>query len=200
LITVSLIKVLKPITATRFNLILYTKQLYLMEGFIGEIRLFAGNFAPRGWALCQGQLLPINQNQALFSILGTNYGGNGVATFGLPDLRGRVPIGVGQGPGLPNFHEGEMGGSSDTTLTNAQLPMHTHAIKVSNQFSGGDHPASKYLGASASDKGFYADSGNTTMAPDAITPAGSNLPFSNLQPYLALNYIICIYGEFPSRA
>lgn len=171
-----------------------------MEGFIGEVRLFAGNFAPKGWALCQGQLLPINQYQALFSILGTNYGGNGVATFGLPDLRGRVPIGVGQGPNLPNYHEGETGGSLDTMLLITNLPAHTHGLKVSNQFSGGDHPAGKYLGASASDKGFYADSGNTTMAPDAITPVGNNMPFSNMQPYIGMNYIICIYGEFPMRA
>lgn len=171
-----------------------------MEGVISEIRLWAANFAPRNWMFCHGQLLPIAQNSALFSLLGTTYGGNGTTTFALPDLRGRVPVGVGQAPGLNNVVQGEMRGSETTTLTVANLPMHTHQVKVSNKFSGGDHPAGKYLGASASDKGFYSDaSDNSLMAPDVITPAGGSIPIDNRQPFIGMNYIICLYGLFPSR-
>lgn len=171
-----------------------------MEGVISEIRLWAANFAPRNWMFCHGQLLPIAQNSALFSLLGTTYGGNGTTTFALPDLRGRVPVGVGQAPGLNNVVQGEMRGSETTTLTVANLPMHTHQVKVSNKFSGGDHPAGKYFGASASDKGFYSDaSDNSLMAPDVITPAGGSIPIDNRQPFIGMNYIICLYGLFPSR-
>ncbi len=171
-----------------------------MEGVIAEIRLWASNFAPRGWAFCQGQILPIAQNTALFSLLGTTYGGNGVSTFALPDLRSRVPVGVGQGSGLGSIVQGETLGSEHTTLTIANLPMHSHQVKVSNKFSGGDHPANKYLGASASDKGFYSDiPDGSAMAPDVITPAGGSQPFDNHQPSLGMHYIICLHGIFPSR-
>lgn len=171
-----------------------------MEGVIGQIILFAGNFPPRSWEFCHGQLLSIAQNSALFSILGTTYGGNGVQTFALPDLRGRVPRGVGQAPGIGNVNLGETGGSENTILGIHHLPQHSHALKANNQFSGGDHPAGKYFGASSGNKGSYADTGNTVMAPDVVAPAGGNQPFSNLEPFLGLNYIICVQGYFPSRA
>lgn len=171
-----------------------------MEGVISEIRLWASNFAPRGWAFCQGQLLPIAQNAALYSLLGTTYGGNGTTTFALPDFRGRVPVGAGQGPGLNPVVQGEMHGSEMTTLLISNLPMHSHQVRVSNKFAGGDHPAGKYLGASAADKGFYSEtSDNSTLAPDVIGIAGGSQPFDNRQPFLGMHFIICLQGYFPSR-
>jgi microcystin-dependent protein len=171
-----------------------------MEGTIGEIRLFAGNFPPRNWEFCQGQLIGIAQNTALFSVLGTTYGGNGMNNFALPDLRSRVPVGEGQGTGLSQVHLGETKGSELTTLLISNLPAHSHQVKVSNKFAGGDHPAGRYLGASAADKGFYdTTSDNSTMAPDMIAPVGGSQPINNLQPSLGLNFIICVQGYFPDR-
>ncbi|MBI5915885.1 MAG: phage tail protein [Bacteroidetes bacterium] len=171
----------------------------MYESFIGSVVLFAGNFAPRGWAFCNGQLLSIAQNTALFSILGTTYGGDGQTTFALPDLRGRVPAGTGQGPGLSDLQLGETGGSESTALTIANMPMHSHPVMASNQFAGGDHPSGNYLGASASDNGFYDETANTNMAPGMIGTVGGSQPFDIRQPYLGLNYIICMEGVFPSR-
>lgn len=171
-----------------------------MEGVISEIRLWAANFAPQNWMFCHGQLLPIAQFTALYSLLGTTYGGNGTSNFALPDMRSRVPMGAGQAPGLSETRLGEAKGSEQTTLLISNLPMHSHQVRVSNKFAGGDHPAGKYLGASAADKGFYdTTSDNSTMAPDMIAPAGNNAPINNLQPSLGLNYVICVYGIFPSR-
>ncbi len=170
-----------------------------MEGYIGQIVLFAGNFAPQNWAFCHGQIMNIAENTALFSIIGTMCGGNGTTNFALPDLRSRVPVGAGQGNGLSNVVEGEMDGSETTTLLISNMPMHTHNVQASNQFTGIDHPAGKYLGASSNDNGFYDDTANTSMAGDMIAPAGGNQPFDIRQPYLGLNYIICLYGIFPSR-
>jgi microcystin-dependent protein len=150
--------------------------------------------------ICQGQLLSIAQYNALFSILGTTYGGNGTATFALPDLRGRVPVGAGQGPGISNVDLGSQSGRETNTLTIMNLPPHTHSVKASNKFAGGDHPAGRYLGASASDKGFYDTTGDSTMAPDMITPTGGGQPIDNRQPSLGMNYIICTQGYYPSRA
>jgi microcystin-dependent protein len=172
-----------------------------MEGVISEIRIWAANFAPQNWMFCQGQLLPIAQYTALFSLLGTNYGGNGTSNFALPDLRGRVPVGAGQAPGLSNRNLGQTGGNEAVTLNITNLPAHNHLVKVNNQFSGADHPAGKYFGASANDKGFYNEfTDKSTMAPDMLTPVGGNMPFDNMQPYLGLNYIICVQGFFPQRA
>lgn len=171
-----------------------------MEGVISEIRIWAANFAPMNWMFCQGQTLPINQYTALYSLLGVTYGGNGTSNFALPDMRGRVPLGVGQGPGLRTFVQGQTGGVEQVNLLVSNLPPHNHMVKVSNKFSGGDHPSGKYLGASASDKGFYSDfPENSTMAPDMITPVGSGLPIENMQPFLGMNYIICVQGIFPQR-
>lgn len=171
-----------------------------MEALIGQILLFAGNFAPRGWAFCNGQLMSIAQNTALFSILGTTYGGDGITTYALPDLRGRVPAGTGQGPGLNDLQLGETGGSETTTLFIHNMPMHNHLVNASNQFSGGDHPSGNYLGASAADNGFYDESANTSMAPGMIGVSGGSQPFSIQQPYLGLNYIIALEGIYPSRS
>ena len=179
-----------------------------MEGTIGEIRMFAGTFAPRSWAFCQSQLLPIAQNTALFSILGTTYGGNGQTTFGLPDFRGRVAVGTGQGPGLSNITLGEMSGTPTVTLTTNNMPAHNHALSgaVSLVANGGtdgltDDPTGRRLAGA----NIYT---NFTNEPATMVPLQSNLavgvnggsqPFSIMPPYLGMNYVICLFGIFPSR-
>ena len=169
--------------------------------FIGEIVLFAGNFAPRNWAFCNGQLLSIAQNTALFSILGTTYGGNGTTTFALPDLRSRVPIHAGQGPGLSNYALGQMGGVENVTLTQSQLPAHNHTVNAvasgGNQASpAGNLPTVESTGTSLD----YSNSAaNTTMNPATIGNTGGNQPVSIVQPYTTLNYIIALAGIFPAR-
>ncbi|MEZ4385631.1 MAG: tail fiber protein [Nannocystaceae bacterium] len=165
-----------------------------MEGMIGEIRLFAGNFAPRSWAFCEGQLLPISQNSALFSILGTMYGGDGRTTFALPDLRGRAPIGVGHGPGLSDIRQGEKGGAEQVTLTTSQLPSHNHQLRVSTNDGNTKEASQGYLAP-----GNYATSANASAPAGAITNTGGNLPVPIVQPYLGLRYIIAVQGIFPSR-
>lgn len=174
-----------------------------MDEFIGIIKLFAGNFAPRGWAFCHGQLLAISQNTALFSILGTTYGGDGITTFALPDLRSRVPAGAGAGPGLSYTDLGEMGGSEDTTLLLQNMPMHNHraTVKASSQFASGDSPSGRYPGMNPTGEGMYDDTANTSMGEGMVEVgmAGGSQPFSIRQPYLGLNYIISLQGIYPSR-
>ena len=166
----------------------------MSEPFLGEIILFAGNFAPRGWAFCNGQILSIAQNTALFSILGTTYGGNGVTTFALPDLRGRVPVHPGQGPGLSQYDLGQVGGSETVTLSVNELPQHTHRQPATNAEQTTNRPN----GALPARGGVYgAVSDDSLLGP--TTPAGGNQPHNNIQPYLALNYIIALEGIFPSR-
>ena len=165
---------------------------------IGEIRMFAGNFAPRSWAFCNGQLLSIAQNTALFSILGTTYGGNGQTTFGLPDLRGRVPVSSGQGPGLSSYTLGEQGGVEAVTLLSTQIPAHTHGIGANSGLGTQAAPGNtRYIAASDRRDNQFADSSNTSLAP--TTSAGGSQPHSNLQPYLTVNFIIALQGIFPSR-
>ena len=171
------------------------------EPFIGELMLFAGNFAPRNYAMCNGQLLSIAQNTALFSILGTTYGGNGQTTFALPDLRGRVPIHMGQGPGLSNYSEGEVGGVENVTLLTTQMPVHTHPAQVNaasgatSKSPGGNLPAFTSGGSS------YGPTADLVMASNMVNigAAGGSQPHENRQPYLALNWCICLFGIFPSR-
>ncbi|MDQ3898292.1 MAG: tail fiber protein [Actinomycetota bacterium] len=168
----------------------------MSEPFLGEIMMFAGNFAPRGWAMCNGQILPIAQNTALFSILGTTYGGNGQTTFALPDLRGRVPMHFGQGPGLSARTLGEQGGEESVTLIQAQLPQHSHTANATSA----DATSSKPDGAVPASGGAYAPaSDGTTMSPGFITGGGGNQPHDNMQPYLAINFVIALEGIFPSR-
>jgi microcystin-dependent protein len=164
------------------------------EPFIGSIVLFAGNFAPRGWAFCNGQILSIAQNTALFSILGTTYGGNGQTTFALPDLRGRVPVSQGQGPGLSNYSLGETAGVESVTLLQQQMPTHTHTQPASN----GQQTTNRPNGAVPAQGGVYASAGDGS-ALDPTSPAGGSQPHENRPPYLALNYIIALEGIFPSR-
>lgn len=181
-----------------------------MEGTIAEIRMFAGNFAPKNWAFCSGQLIPIASNTALFSLLGTFYGGNGQTTFGLPNLSGRVPVGAGAGPGLPNVQLGEVSGQNSVTLLATNLPAHNHTVSASGSMaarSGAgntDTPTGSIPASSASDEIYAAPAGSTgTMAPMNVSGttsiAGSNSPVSVMQPYLGMNYIICMFGIYPSR-
>jgi microcystin-dependent protein len=179
-------------------------KVTVMEGTLAEIRMFAGNFSPRGWAFCSGQILPIAQNTAVFSLLGTTFGGNGTTNFALPDLRGRVPVGTGQGPALPNYSLGQVGGVENVSLLLSNLPAHTHTATLSmgarngagNSISPtGNYPANVNNGYSnTQDAQMAALNGSATVG-----NTGGSQPFSIMTPYLGLNYIICLEGIFPSR-
>lgn len=172
----------------------------MTDPFLAEIRIFGGNFAPRGWALCNGQLLPISQNTALFSLLGTYYGGDGRSTFGLPDLGGRAPIQSGQGPGLSPYDLGQMGGSTTTTLLASEMPLHTHVISASATDAGDRSPAGERLAVGVGGINEYAAGADgTALAPEAVTVFGGGQPHNNLQPYLTLTFIIALQGIFPQR-
>ena len=169
------------------------------EPIIGEIRMFAGNFAPTGWAFCQGQLLPIAQNQALFSLLGTTYGGNGTTTFALPDLRGRVPVGFGQGPGLSNRVIGEQFGSELVTLNINQMPSHNHTVNAVTSEGNQNLPTNSLpANTKTLDKEYSDANANTTMKATMVNPTGGNQPFGVTQPSLGVNFIIALQGIFPS--
>lgn len=178
-----------------------------MEPFIGEIIMFGGNFAPRNWALCNGQLLSINENSALFSILGTTYGGDGRTTFGLPDLRGRVAMHEGTGPGLSTRRLGEKGGSETNILNVNQLPSHNHvasgAVSPQCANAGGDetNPGGGYMATAGTD--LYAETPNAVMGESSVAitvgNTGANQSVNNVQPFQCVNYIICLIGTFPSR-
>lgn len=170
----------------------------MSEPFIGEIRMFAGNFAPRGWQFCQGQLLSIAQNSALFSILGTTYGGNGMTTFALPDLRGRVPLGPGQGLGLSPRTLGEQGGVETVTLISTQIPAHTHALNASSATPTTADPGGALLPTGAS-RIYAGGAPSAQLSPTSIGVAGGSQPHQNMQPFLAMNYIIAVEGIYPSR-
>lgn len=173
----------------------------MSEPFIGQVILFGGNFAPRGWAFCAGQIMSIAQNTALFSILGTTYGGNGTTTFALPDLRGRVPVGPGQGPGLSNYDLGQVGGTETNTLLISQMPMHNHLLTASNQPADQASPQGNFLATepTGSTAIYHTGPAAETLNPSAITLTGGSQPVNNLQPYLGLNYIIALEGIYPSR-
>jgi microcystin-dependent protein len=179
-----------------------------MEGTIAEIRMFAGNFAPRNWAYCSAQVIAIAQNTALFSLLGTTFGGNGQTTFQLPDFRGRVAVGTGTGPGLPNVQLGEMAGTNNVTLLSTNMPAHNHTVTgtVTMQANQGvdgqtDDPTARRLSGASIYTNFTNDL--ATMAPlqssFTVGVAGGSQPFSIMPPYLGMNYIICMFGIFPSR-
>jgi microcystin-dependent protein len=180
-----------------------------MNPYLGEIIIFAGNFAPVGWALCNGQLLAIQAYSALFSILGTTYGGNGVSDFALPDLRGRVPIHAGQAPGLSNYYLGQVAGSENVTLTTSQMPIHNHLVDT--DLAGGnatpatpgiqkEYPGPAHiLGPSLTDKCYSENAPNSNLNPRAIGSAGGSQPHTNIQPYLTVNFIIALQGIFPTR-
>jgi microcystin-dependent protein len=165
----------------------------MSEPFLSEIKLVSFNFPPKGWALCNGQFLPINQNQALFALLGTTYGGNGQTTFALPNLRGRVPIHFSDAHNL-----GEAAGSTSVTVNIQQLPTHFHSLMATNQNGATANPSNAYLGAVNSMYRSPPDS-LTTMSPASVTSVGGSQPHNNMMPYLVLNFIIALQGIFPSR-
>jgi microcystin-dependent protein len=168
----------------------------MSEPFLAEIRPFAGNFAPRGWALCNGQLLPIAQYTALFSLLGTTYGGDGKVTFGLPNLQANAPMHWGDGPGLTPRQIGEIGGSSTVTLTTNELAGHSHALMASQSTASSTSPKDNVLG----DAPLYAAPPLAlVMSGQAVAPAGGSQPHENMQPYLGLTFIIALEGIFPAR-
>lgn len=178
-----------------------------MDAYIGEIRAFCGNFAPVNWAFCEGQLIPITSFTALFSIIGVMYGGDGKTVFALPDLRGAVPIGQGQGPGLSLRSVGERGGSETVTLLSTEMPAHNHL--ASGVTSGGNSspPGANLTWAQANTGGrepnpvnLYTSAINTTMNPMALQASGGSQPHNNMQPFLAVRFIICMNGIFPSRS
>ena len=172
-----------------------------MDPFIGEIIMFGGNFAPRGWALCDGQLLPISQNTALFSILGTTYGGDGRTTFALPDLRGRVAIHEGNGPGLSDYRLGQKGGTEHVTLTTAQIPSHSHNLGADSAAGTSNVPTNNILANTGGfDNEYSTNNPNTNLKSSAISNTGGGQSHTNIQPYLAVNYIIALVGVFPSRS
>jgi microcystin-dependent protein len=179
-----------------------------MEPYIGQVQLFSFNFPPKDWAFCDGRLLSIAQNQALFSLIGTTYGGDGITTFALPDLRGRTPIGFGQGPGLTSRQMGEESGAEAVTLISSQMPAHNHLLMASSQPATQSSPENHLLAVSngvdnSSDSpvnvNTYGTTATTTANPMAIGVSGGNQPHNNMQPYLAMNYCIALYGVFPSR-
>jgi microcystin-dependent protein len=172
----------------------------MSEPFLGEIRMFTGNFAPQGWAMCNGQILPINQNQALFSILGTTYGGNGTQTFALPDLRGRVPIHFGQGPSLSGYSEGQTGGVESVILNSSQIPAHTHSVNAATTGGNQASPASGFPAIESTGTSLnYSSASNTTMNSSMVVPNSGGQAHENRQPFLAVNFIIALQGIYPSR-
>ena len=175
----------------------------MADPFVAEIRIFAGNFAPSGWALCNGQLIPISQNTALFSLLGTTYGGDGRTNFALPNLQGSAPLNAGQGPGLSLRDLGESGGEQSVTLLETEMPAHSHTVQCSSGPSNSASPANQNFG-SGGGRGrppAYSPSSasNVSMSPLAVSITGGSLPHNNMPPYLCLTFIIALQGVFPPR-
>jgi len=165
----------------------------MAQPYVGEIRMFAGNFAPAGWMFCEGQLLPISENETLFQLIGTTYGGDGQSTFALPDLRGRIPIHQGNG-----FILAETGGAEEITLTVNQIPAHSHPLLASTEPTNTLNPGSNLLGTPATATPFFANPPNVNFAPQAVSPVGGSQPHTNFQPYLCIDFIISLFGIFPS--
>lgn len=173
----------------------------MADPFVAEIRIFPFNFAPRGWAWCDGQLLPLSQNTALFSLLGTTYGGNGKSNFALPDLQGRAPMHPGQGPGLSLHDLGETGGVESVSLLESEMPAHTHAMRAHDIDLGelNAPAANRSLAKSANATAYVSAANLVSMAPETLSPAGGDLPHNNLQPYLTFYFCIAMQGVFPPR-
>jgi microcystin-dependent protein len=164
----------------------------MAQPYVGEIRMFAGNFAPAGWMFCEGQLLPISENETLFQLIGTTYGGDGQSTFALPDLRGRIPIHQGNG-----FILAETGGAEEITLTVSQIPAHTHALLGTNSIVNDATPANNLTGQTNTFDLYQSTPGGSPMAPQSIGPVGGSQPHTNFQPYLCVDFIISLFGIFP---
>jgi microcystin-dependent protein len=171
----------------------------MSEPFVGEIRMFAGTFAPRGWALCDGQLLAVSQNDALFSLFGTIYGGDGRTTFGLPDLRGRIPIHEGSGPGLTPRNIGARAGQENVTLTTNQLPSHSHPLQASTDIADQAAPTGNVTAQPGTADLYFAAAPVGAMASSAITNTGGSQPHTNVMPFLCIHFIVALVGIYPSR-
>jgi len=172
----------------------------MSQPYIGEIRMFAGSFNPAGWAFCNGALMPISQNDALFILLGTTYGGDGQETFGLPDLQGRMPIHAGQGPGISqNYQLGETGGSETVTLTTNQIPAHTHVFLCSNQNPGTQTSPANGVASGNPLNQYSAPGSPSPMNNTIVQPAGGSQPHENMMPYLVVSFIISLFGVFPHQ-
>lgn len=176
----------------------------MSQPYIGQIMMTGFNFAPTGWALCNGQILSISQNAPLFSLIGTTYGGNGTSTFQLPNLQSSVPIHMGTGPGLSTYVIGQVGGAENVSLLYNHMPQHNHLINVSTANGTATTPSGNILGATYTGSGpgnmdFVSTAANATLATNAVGTAGGNVPHTNLQPYLVVNFVIALVGIFPSR-
>ncbi len=173
----------------------------MSQPFVGEIRLFAGNFAPVGWAFCNGSLLSIAQNEVLFDLIGTTFGGDGENTFALPDMRGRVPVHQGQGAGLSFRQLGEQGGVENVTLTSAQMPSHGHVLNATTTAASAGTAMAGSLTGTAAGTAFYGSTpgSGTSLAPQALTSSGGSQPHDNMAPFVGLNFIISLLGIFPSQ-
>ena len=172
----------------------------MADPFVAEIRIFPFNFAPKGWAWCDGQLLPLSQNTALFSLLGTTYGGNGKSNFALPDLQGRAPMHPGQGPGLSLHDLGETGGSETVTLLESEIPSHTHSVVGSGRPAVENDAANSYPARTTVNAFFNGSPGLAAMSDQSLAPAGGDMPHNNLQPYLTFYFNIALQGVFPPRS
>ncbi|ACT92585.1 phage tail protein [Dyadobacter fermentans] len=168
------------------------------QPYVGEIRMFAGSFAPAGWAFCSGQTLPISENDVLFQLIGTTYGGDGQETFNLPDLRGRLPLHMGTGKFGNTYQIGESAGTESVTLSTQQIPNHTHSFRASNDIANSGSPNNSVIGVSSSTSVFIADLASEPMKP-ALSPVGGNQPHENMQPFLCISFIISLFGIFPSQ-
>jgi len=169
------------------------------DPFVAEIRIFPFNFAPKGWAWCDGQLLPLSQNTALFSLLGTTYGGDGKSNFALPNMQGNAPMHPGQGPGLSLHDLGEMGGSQTVTLLESEIPSHSHAVSVSLSDGTDQSPANEKLAGGVGIGQYAAPGALVQLSQNALPPAGGDQPHNNLMPYLTLNFNIALQGVYPPR-
>jgi microcystin-dependent protein len=171
----------------------------MSDPFVGEIRMFGGNFAPLGWAMCQGQLVPISENDTLFQLIGTTYGGDGQTTFGLPDLQGRVPIHQGQGPGLQPYVIGERAGVESVTLTTNQIPIHNHAVLVSQDLANNANATNQVYAQSTQISMYTQDTASKLFNSSDLSTAGGSQPHDNMQPFLVVSFIISLFGIFPSQ-
>jgi microcystin-dependent protein len=169
------------------------------QPFVGEIRMFAGNFAPNGWMFCEGAPLPISENDVLFQLIGTTYGGDGEETFNLPNLASRVPIHMGTGPDGTTYQLGEMAGTEQETLTVQQIPNHTHPLTASTDVASAQPPSNAVLAQSTVADMYIQDSPDGQLAASAVAPAGGSQPHENTQPFLCINFIISLFGVFPTQ-
>lgn len=169
------------------------------EPYVGEIRMFAGNFAPNGWMFCEGQTLAIAENEVLFQLIGTTYGGDGQETFNLPNLASRVPIHMGTGPDGTTYQLGEMAGTEQETLTTQQIPIHTHSLLGTTSIANDASPANNLLSQANTFDPYQSADATTAMAPQSVSPIGGSQPHENTQPFLCINFIISLFGVFPSQ-